>query len=139
MKKQVESEYEKQANGFAQKYGVKLEILSVHNGIMNNWNDNQYRWIFKCRLSRNNKTYTFDFGQSIAAGKEKPTMYDVLTCLTKYDPESFEDFCDNFGYEAYTNRGVNKETNRIYLAVDKEWENVEELFGDILDELREID
>ena len=28
-----------------------------------------------------------------------PTEYDVLACLTKYDPGNYEDFCSEFGYE----------------------------------------
>ena len=30
---------------------------------------------------------------------EEPTAYDVLTCLTKFDPHAFESFCGDFGYD----------------------------------------
>jgi hypothetical protein len=63
----------------------------------------------------------------------EPSMYSVLACLTKYDPYSFEDFCYNFGYDTDS-----RKAEKIYHAVVKEWEAVERLFGDILEELEEI-
>ena len=86
-----------QAIDFAAKYQVKLTIAEPKYGQMG-WDKNDsYRWIFPCRLTRNKKHYSFKFGQSIAAGSEYPDMYDVLACLTKYDPETFEFFCSNYG------------------------------------------
>ena len=37
------------------------------------------------------------FGQSIANAGQTPRAYDILTCLTKYDPGTFENFCSDFG------------------------------------------
>lgn len=48
-----------------------------------------------------------------------PTMYDILACMTWYDPETFEDFCANYGYDEdsrsaeKTYRGVKKEYNAL--------------------------
>ena len=123
--------YEKQASNFAKKYGVKLEILGSEYKTM--WGEEQKRWVFKCKLSRNHKSYTFAFGQSIANGSNDPTMYDILTCLTKYDPETLENFCAEFGYNIN-----NRDSKKTYKAVCKEYEAVERLFGDIMDELQEI-
>lgn len=125
--------YQQQALDFAKANGVKLSILSRKHGVMSNWQDGQFRWLFKLRLSRGRKSYTFEYGQSLAAGSEEPTMYDVLSVLTKYDPGSFDDFCSDFGY----NTG-SRHAERVYKAVCKEWQAVERIFGDILDELREI-
>lgn len=256
------SEYEKQANSFAKKHGITMKVLKSRFGSMDWDKDQQERYIHTIELSRNNKTYSFEFGSSVAdsclngsewdnlnnadkidfyAGlksvngknisasisfsfskqsaeniddtrltalvnelkkeydyqanknnkaihekfdlgyiskndrdskliggvkegviyqtiqnsikrkidelkKEStysknvpnpkvpaPSMYDVLTCLTKYDPEGFEDFCSNFGYDT-DSRGA----ERTYNAVVEEWANVEILFGDILEELQEI-
>lgn len=63
-----------------------------------------------------------------------PTMYDVLTCLTKYDPYSFEDFCGDYGYDEDS-----RKAEKIYRAVVKEYKAVQRLFGDILEELQEIE
>lgn len=63
----------------------------------------------------------------------EPTMYDVLTCLTKYDPNTFEDFCSEFGYDTDS-----RAAERTHKAVVKEYEAVERLFGDIIEELAEI-
>lgn len=125
------NDYEKQALYFAKKYGVKLEILGSEYKTM--WGEQQKRSVFKCKLSRNSKSYTFEFGQSIANGSNDPTMYDILTCLTKYDPETFENFCAEFGYDINS-----RKDEKTYKAVCKEYEAVERLFGDIMDELQEI-
>ena len=123
--------YEKQALDFAKKYGVKLEILGSEYKPM--WGEQTKRTVFKLRLSRNRKNYTFEFGQSIANCNKEPSMYDILTCLTKYDPETFESFCAEFGYDI-----DNRNSKKTYKAVCKEFAAVERLFGDIMDELQEI-
>lgn len=75
----------------------------------------------------------YDFG-NVAADKiimpKPPTKYDVLACLTKGDPGSFEDFCDEFGSKA---------AKRVYEAVKKEWLNVCRIWNDSeIEELQEI-
>lgn len=60
-------------------------------------------------------------------------MYSVLACLTKCDPETFERFCDNYGYNEDS-----RSAEKTYKAVCKEWKAVERLFGDILEEFLEI-
>ena len=64
---------------------------------------------------------------------KKPTAYDVLACLQKYDPETFEDFCDNFGYDIDSRSAL-----KIYLAVQDEYNNVIRLFGDVMEDLEDI-
>lgn len=127
------SEYTKAANIFAKKHGVKLEVMgSEYKKYFPE--DKQARTVFSLRLTRNKKRYTFTFGQSIQAGGEEPTMYDVLACLNKYDVGSFEDFCGEFGYSEDS-----RTAERTYKAVCKEYDAVERLFGDIIDELHEIE
>ena len=63
-----------------------------------------------------------------------PTYYDVLACLTKYDPNSFEDFCSDFGYD--TDSISDKKT---YKAVKNEWQDVSRVFSDSdIEAMREI-
>lgn len=64
----------------------------------------------------------------------EPTSYDVLACLTKYDPGSLENFCDEFGYDLDS-----KSAEKIYNAVREEYLNVCALFGqDEMEQLIEI-
>lgn len=127
------SEYVKQAEKFAQKNGVKLTFIGQPEYKKHFADDKQHRFVFKCRLSRGGKSYTFDFGQSINNGSEDPNIYDVLTCLQKYDIGTFENFCSEFGYDQDS-----RTAERIYKAVLKEFAGVERLFSDIIEELQEI-
>lgn len=81
--------------------------------------------------------YFHDSIHNTETGK-KPTKYSVLASLQKYDVGDFEEFCREFGYDVYGVEGYNKESYAIYSATKKEWENVNKLWGDCLDELREI-
>jgi len=54
-----------------------------------------------------------------------PSAYSVLACLTKYDPGSFEDFCNVFGYD-----NDSKTADRVYAAVKEEWLNVCRIWND---------
>lgn len=124
--------YKQQAIDFAKKHNIKLDILECTYGKYFP-DDEQCRYIFKCRLRRNGKSYTFNFGQSINEGANEPDMYYVLSCLTKNDPEGFEWFCSNYGYDTDS-----RSAEKTYKAVCKEWKAVERLFGDILEQLQEI-
>lgn len=125
-------DYQQQANDFATATGTKLKINRTTYG-KHFADDKESRYIFNCTLSRNGKKYTFNFGQSIAAGNVEPTMYDILTCLTKYNPETFEDFCSEYGYNTDS---INAQ--KTYKAVKREFNGVNRLFSDILEELQEI-
>ena len=65
--------------------------------------------------------------------KRPPSAYDVLTCLTKYDPGTFKDFCADFGYSDDSIKAL-----ETYRAVQDEWSEVVLMFNDCLDELMEI-
>lgn len=63
-----------------------------------------------------------------------PSAYDVISCLTYYDPGSFEDFCSEYGYETDSITA-----KKIYKKVKKEWAGVQSLFSDDdINYLREI-
>jgi hypothetical protein len=124
--------YQQQANDFAKKHGVKLLINSSKYG--NHFaGDEQKRFIFNCTLVRKSQKFTLDFGQSIAAEDTPPTMYDILTCLTKHDPETFEYFCSEYGYNTDS---INAQ--KTYKAVKREFNGVNRLFSDVLEQLQEI-
>lgn len=124
--------YQQNAINFANKYGVKLKINGVKYG-RHFASDTENRYIFNCTISRNGKRYTFNFGQSIANGNQEPTIYDILVCFEKYGSNSFDDFCDEFGLSDDSISAL-----KLYKAVQREFNAVNRLFGDIMEELQEI-
>lgn len=52
-----------------------------------------------------------------------PTFYDVFTCLTKYDVGTFDNFCDNFGYDNDSITAL-----KTYKQVVKEYKQLSKLF-----------
>lgn len=75
--------------------------------------------------NKNAKT-PFAWGETTAPSKsdilgkrQAPTAYDILACLTKYDPGTLEDFCREFGYDIDS-----KKAERIYVAVCREYKGV---------------
>lgn len=126
--------------------------------------DEEKRDIYNITLSRDSRLWTFTFGQSIqASGKfilnrtgdkvmkipyrdgvpesrkankdyVEPSTYDVLAAITKNDPGTFQQFCDDFGYSSDSIKNRN-----TYDAVCKEWLNVQILWNDKeIEELQEI-
>ena len=116
--------YSKACNLVAEKFGIKLNIISRHYGFIE-WDKETKREVFKLQLKRGRKSYTFDFGQSVACGSEEPTPYDVLACLQKYDVGTFEDFCSDYGYDEDS-----RTAEKTYKAVVKEYEAMSRLFTD---------
>lgn len=55
---------------------------------------------------------------------KQPTLYDVLTCLQKYDVGTFENFCDDYGYD-----NDSRTAEKTYKAVVKEFQAMERLFN----------
>lgn len=54
-----------------------------------------------------------------------PTAYDVLSCLTKHDPGTLEEFCDDYGYNVDS-----RKAERMYNAVKDEYLQLSGLFTD---------
>lgn len=133
--------YQKMAVDFLKRTGTECEIVFSRCGKYFE-EDVEARNIYDVTFTRVvdgiEKEFTVEFGDSVINTKEEnvPTEYDVLACLTKYDIGNIDDFCDEFGYRSSWMK-VSK-IIKIYEDVKKEWEMVQMLFGDVLDELREI-
>lgn len=135
------TEYDVKAKEFLKKYGAKMTISHVFD----EWGG--YRkgkmtdgWLYRVRIDRNGKTWSFDFSDSVhnRLRNKRPTPYDVLACIEKYEPYGdVWDFANEYGYEI-NDRKSYKETERIFKAVCKEYRNVIRMFGDCIDELCEI-
>jgi hypothetical protein len=150
------NDYQKQANDFMAKTGTKFNAELI--GHDKYFDDDKYsRDIYKITLERNGKKYSFHFGQSVANSKgpeyekklnnaqgfmeqvkikkqvKAPSAYDVLSCVTKNDPGTFDDFCSDFGYDTDS-----RTAEKIYFDVQKEWKEINKMFNDVMDELSEI-
>lgn len=124
--------YEKQAETFMYTTKTKMSVAYVtHDKYFDD--DKQSRDIWRVTLRRNGKSFSFKFGQSIASDGTPPTAYDVLTCLTKYEPGTFENFCDEYGYD-----NDSRKAEKVYKAVVKEYAGVARLFSDVIEELAEV-
>jgi hypothetical protein len=65
---------------------------------------------------------------------ETPSAYSVLSGITKSDPGTFRDFCDDYGYD-----DDSRSAEQTYFAVQDEWSRVRRFFtAEELDELMEI-
>ena len=74
--------------------------------------------------------------KELAAKKKAavPSVYNVLACLAKCDPGTFENFCSDFGYDEDS-----RTAERIYFAVQKEYTQLTKLFTpEQMEELAEI-
>lgn len=141
--------YEADTIRFLNRIGVKVTINYIGVGEHPLWKDG-YRNRYRVTVSRNGKRYTYTFYNSLRdyetnkrPSVNKPSEYDVLSCVEKIGFGSFEEFCDEYGYDAYSedNRGRyrrNAESYKIYKAVDKEYIGIDRVFGDDIGELAEI-
>lgn len=99
---------------------------SIHNTQITQMSVEEYA---KRRFKAEYKCLTI--GDRIKAQKElksmqaeaKPTAYDVLACLTKYDCGSFDNFCTEYGYSNDSIRAM-----KTYLACCDEYRNLRRIF-----------
>lgn len=106
--------YDQQAADFLARFGFKFRI-TLSNSKPANWepSGNHYRVTLSrnapckvnldCPCSTPSRRLAFDFWGSLndAEKGEDPSAYDVLTCIGPdlYCPETFADFCSEYGYE----------------------------------------
>lgn len=70
-----------------------------------------------------------------AQKEARPDCYDVLACLTKYDPGTFENFCSEYGYDEDS-----RAAERVYIAVQNEYANLKRIFDpEQLEAMQEIE
>lgn len=139
-------EYIKQATSFLQKTYAEMKIEYVGLAVNKEWKEKEKRCLYEITLTSPRGSMAFNFWDSIRntkirtrpfdlynvqankelAAKKKaavPSVYDVLACLQKYDPGTFEDFCSNYGYDEDS-----RTAERIYFAVQKEYTQLARLF-----------
>lgn len=136
------TDYEKQARDFLKNSGAKITICykdTIH-GFPFDKNDNNWHDKYTVTIRRNGKSYSFPFYNSAYATQrnERPTPYDVLACIEKYEPDGdVWDFANEYGYEIYDRKTFDN-VNRIYKACSEQARKINRLFSDCMDELIEI-
>ncbi len=114
----MDNKYNVQAQEFLNKTNVKFSVSYIGYGFYFD-DDKEERDIYRITLKRANRSYSFKFGQSIANQGQEPTEYDVLACITKYEPGTFENFCSEFGYITDSRKAL-----KTYNAVCREYKGV---------------
>ena len=117
------SQYNEVTELVAESFNLEFKAEFLENGLYFQ-GDKDKRDIYNITLKRGQRKYTFKFGQSIAKGSNEPTLYDVLACLQKYEVGTFEDFCDEFGYDNDSRNAL-----KTYKAVVKEYDKMCSLFN----------
>lgn len=138
MKTTTESPYEVQAIEFLDKFNIEFE--TVFTGYRKHFiDDKKKRGTYEVTFLKRTypiKTLEIAFGQSITNSEKKkaPTAYDVLACLTKSDPGTFDDFCGEYGYNNDSRKAF-----KVWESVAEEWQKVKTFFSKSeLNELMEI-
>lgn len=121
--------YIKQANDFCEKYGIKIVWNFIGRKVNNEWDDSYERNLWEFTIKKNGKSYKGKFWDSVVNSNHiepvEPSNYDLLACLTKDGPWTFEEFCADFGYSTDS-----RKAEKVYKAVVKEYEGLCRVFGD---------
>jgi len=119
------SEFDIQAMNFLAVTGTIIEIKYFDYNYHFE-GDKDKRDIYNVALKRGNREYAFKFGQSLAnTHKKEPSDYDILTCLTTYDPGTFDEFCWNYGYNDDSIKAL-----KVYNNVADEFKSLCTLYTD---------
>lgn len=112
--------------------------LSFNGRIANSdWNESTPRNSYYVTISTPKGSMGVTFWDSVynTNNNELPTVYDILSCLTKYDCGTFSCFCNQFGYNNDSTSAL-----KTYLACVKEYHDIRRIFTDEqLEALRNID
>ena len=136
------SEYTKRAEEFCERNHVKMDFR--FKGCLSDerfWGDSRPRNTYEVFIEREGKMMSITFHDSLHNTEKgiKPTAYDVLSCLTKYEVEDdVWDFAQEFGFDIHDKESY-KAVSETHKACQKEYNDVVRVFGDVLDELQEIE
>lgn len=132
------NKYEEQAQKFLQDTKTTCRIVFVEKTYNADWGEGEtdLRNKYKVTLSNSEGKMSFVFWDSLFNTKKniRPTKYDVLACLEKWDPGTYQDFCCGYGYDAES-----RESEKIYKEVVEQYTNLVQMFSDEeMEALREI-
>ena len=128
-------EYVKQAKDFLESCNATMDIMYLGTEVNKDWDEKRERDTYMVNIrtpkgnmqvkfwdSINNTIKNSDL-RRINRSLIKPTAYDILSCLQKYDVGDIEDFICEFGYEI-KKRGDLTRIQNIYNAVVKEYQDI---------------
>ena len=132
----AQSEYSFKAQEFMKRHNIKMRF--TYRGISNRLDKKNYSDEFRVLIKREgypSMSVLFNNSLHDTIKVIPPTPYDVLACLMtdSYAVDSYEDFCNTYGYEP-----DEKDTETVYNNCKKEAEDVAATFDGIIDELAEI-
>lgn len=133
------SEYTEQAEGFLKAHSLKFRAVYLDTRSNPFWNErpSMPRAHYRCTVwGKGRGRVSFQFWQSIKGSEigEIPDAYSLLACVIKQDPESFETFCSEYGYDVDSRKAM-----QAFRAVIKEWHKVCRFFTEAeIEELQEI-
>jgi hypothetical protein len=140
------NDYQKQAADFLSKHGIKFSAKLV-NKKSPPWSPDRKVNHFVVTLKHENRRVSFDFFDSIIRfekGEKELDAYSVLACCSSdYNcPETFEDFCSEFGYDAhdsYTGK-KNQQSAQTFAALKKQSAKLQKFFNteEMQDDLSKI-
>lgn len=137
----AESEYQMQAVKFLLDTETTCDVVKL--GLSStSWNKKAMVNKYAVTLKNSKHSYTFDFFDSINNTEKNKSakfdFYSVLACLSFTTPESFDDFCSEFGCE-FKNESEYIKAKSTHLARLDQDKNLRKLFSsDELDKLQEI-
>ena len=123
------TEYQKQAEDFLEFCNATMKIIFVGTQINPEWGDNVKRNKYHFILVTHLGTMEGNFWDSTynSARNIRPTKYDILACLEKYDVGTIDDFVNEFGYEVHSWSDV-KRIENTYNAVVKMYHDLCSIF-----------
>ena len=148
-------DYNKQATDLLEKFGITFEYTNLGSEVSRmDPKRKNYRYI--ARFIRPGKQVEFDFHGSIAdyeaaeigvrtkggfgyylktdKGRRVLHAYSVLSCLTKYNPGMFSNFCLEYDCDEDSRKAF-----EAYTAVCEEWKKVSSFFSaSEIEELQEV-
>lgn len=139
-------EYTEQAKRFLASCGAEIKIKQMtreedekEHAKMRQFLWSGFGYSYYVRIKRGNKTFSFRFHDSLHNMSKhiEPSEYSLLACLEKYEIGDFWDFVSEFGYSTEGREEYNN-AQRIYKAVMREYNGVMRVFGDVIEEMREI-
>jgi len=129
----VATDYEKQGLDFLKETGTKMTVKFIKNDIYFD-GDKEPRDIYRVTFRRNRDHFTIKFGQSIADTGKEPSAYTVLSCLTKSDPGSFEEFCADYGFDTDS-----RSAYKTFINVGIQWKKISAFWTDEeIEKLQEV-
>lgn len=139
-------DYNKQAEDFCKKHGVKIYISKVGEvkGFPNEPTDKYMHNKYDVRIIRKDypskKMYTPFYDSAFNYGTSKrPSKYDILADLSMYInmDDNFERWAYAYGYGLDTEEDV-KRAKKVFYDCQRLHDKVNEVFSDCLDDLSEI-